>query len=373
MRCAVGWLLMLCCTGLLPAAADLPATWPGVGEKLASAVIGPGLHLWVYGPSMVRPEEAATLTVLLEADASSSILSGVVQLSCAPETAGLMGVPMPAGSYVGVGEWSADLTGSQAALPPAEMWRPLLPLAPELGWALRVPPLVQPGFKGTAGQIFDLLQTWPAHAQPPAALRQDPTDPEGSQGAAGRRQQRAIVFVLGEDLAGALQTTPRGPAALVPRGGQMLRLVFAFLPRNVAGDLSLWLCVQAPGQCIVHELTIPLRPPAGPPPTTTTVFTTPQLLSPEPDALVNTAVQVSGKAYPGALVVAWLQIPTSDPNAAPVVFSPIRQLADMDGAFAFALPVPSQAGPACELRIRAEAPGYRSPEVACPLRVKAPQ
>jgi hypothetical protein len=372
MRCAVGWLLLYC-AGLLPAAADLPATWPGVGERLASGVLGPGLSVSVYGPAVVRPEEAATLTVVLEADASSSILSGVVQLSCAPETAGLMGVPMPAGSYVGMGEWSADLTGAQAVLPPAEMWRPLLPLAPELEWVLRVPPLVQPGFKGTAGQIFDLLQTWPAHAQPPAALRQDPTDPEGSQGASSRRQQRALVFALGEDLAGALQTTPRASVSPQPRGGQMLRLVFSFLPRSVAGDLSLWLCVQAPGQSVVHELPIPLRPPAGPPRTTATVFTTPQLLSPEPNALVDAAVRISGKAYPGALVVAWLQVPASAQNAAPVAFSPIRQLADMDGAFAFSLPVPPQAAPACELRIRAEAPGYRSPEVACPLRVGAVQ
>lgn len=348
--------------------------WTGVGERLAFAVLGPGLRMGAYGPAVVRPDEAATLAVVLEADASASVLSGVVQLSCASETAALQGVPMPAGSYVGVGEWSADAVGAQATIPPAELWRPLLPLAPELEWLLRVPPLVQPGFKGTAGQIFDLLQTWPAEAQPPAARRQDPTDPEGSRAAAARRQQRAVVFVLGEDLTGALQAGPQ-PHGTAPasRGGQMLRIVFSFLPRSAADDLSLWVCVQAPGQSVVSELAVPLHAPAAPPSTSTAVLTTPLILSPAPNSLVAGNVQLSGKAYPGALVVAWLQVPPAREEDAPVTFSPVRQLADMDGAFRFSVPMPAQAAPSCELRVRAEAPGYRSPEAVCALRVAPAQ
>lgn len=374
MRGVTGCLLLLGLVSLVPASADLPASWPGVGERLASAVLGPGLAAYVYGPALVRPEEGTTVTVLLTAQASSPLLSGVVQLSCAPETAGLMGVPMPAGAYVGVGEWSADTEDPQAALPPAEIWRPLLPLTPQVDWVLRVPPLVPPDFKGSAGQIVDLLQTWPAQAQPPAARRQDPTDPEAAQAGGTRRQQRAVVFVLGDDLTGALQAAPL-PGGKVPtgtgRGAQMIRLTFSLLPRNAPQDLSLWMCVQAPGQSVIHELSIPLRTPGTAPSTSASLLSTPQLLAPAPGTLVSDAVALRGKAYPGTLIVAWIQIPATEQGVAPLPFTPMRQLADMNGAFAFSLPVPPQATPVCELHLRAEAPGYRSPEVVCPLRVAA--
>lgn len=368
-----GCLLMLVLGCMELVAADLPARWPGVGERWASAVLGPGLAASVYGPAQLRSEEAATLTVVLAAQGSSSILSGVVQLSCSPETACLTGVPMPSGSYVPAGEWAAEGTDTEPALPPPELWRPLLPLAPEVDWMVRVPALVPSGFQGSVGQLVDRLQTWPASAQPPtAACCPDPSEPGAAQVGDCLRQHRAVVFVLGEDLVGVLQAAPRpgsAPATPLPRGGQMVRLIFSLLPHSTPQNLTLWMCVQAPGQSVVHELSVPL-PTLGPTfAPSASILTTPLVLSPTPGTLVSDACAVRGKAYPGALVVAWIQIPATSHTAAPLPFNPVRQLADMEGAFAFSVPVPPQAAPACELHVRIEAPGYRSPEVVCPLQV----
>lgn len=360
-------MLGLWCLGLgvmLPRAQAEPAeSLSGVGDLLATATLPAGIEVAVYGPRPIRAAEPTNLGVTLCGKQGTTISSGLVILACPSGEARLSDLP-PSASYVPHGEWSPEDPEATPPMEDPELWHHLLLLSPEGLWAMNYVPMAPPTLGGTAGALLESVVFAAPWAQPPAELR------VRTEGRDSSRQQTPVTW----DGTGVafLSSDEKTPVARADggevQGGQGapgVRVLFPVTFARADANATLWLALTVNGKPVTYQLTVPVAAatPLGPPPAATSQE--PTLKTPVEGSALGDSLVVTGVARPGTLVFAWLEGITADTPPRRQAYPSQGRLADQTGAFKITLPAPPR-DPAqalsYELHVRAEAPGYKSPE-----------
>jgi hypothetical protein len=354
----------------LPGALAQPAeSLSGVGDLLTTATLPGGIEVAVYGPRPIRAAEPANLGVTLCGKQGTTISSGLVILACPTGEARLSDLP-PSASYVPHGEWSPEDPEATPPMEDPELWHHLLLLSPEGLWAMDYVPMAPPTVGGTAGALLESVVFAAPWARPPAELCLR------AEGRDSSRQQTPVTW----DSTGVafLSSEEKSPVARADggevqggRGAHGVRVLFPVTFTRVEANATLWLALTVNGKPVTHQLAVPVAAatPIGPPPPATSQE--PTLKTPAEGSVLGESLVVTGVARPGTLVVAWLEGITADTPPRHQAYPSQARLADQTGAFTITLAAPPR-DPAqvfsYELHVRAEAPGYKSPEAIRKLR-----
>jgi hypothetical protein len=228
--------------------------------------------------------------------------------------------------------------------------RQFLCLNAEAQWALRIVAMAPLEFAGSATDVLDAVVLRQAWAQPPV----------GSLFRMAQEcEQIGVVFISDE----TVRSKEQLPGALHGAHRILLRVPVVF--KDPGSALSLWLACTANGAPVTHRLALTLTPRESPGAPAAAAEEGPAVTTPQEGARVGETVPVSGKlTTPGMLVVAWLQEATAQEGQPDQEPEPVRYISRQDGTFHFEVPVAKSVRPGTELllHVRAESPGYKSPE-----------